>query len=208
VMELSQMGGTMTSDAASCAVDYLYSLIPLLDFQGETSPMLFADAMNLNRTELLALSEMLGTSESIFSAFLASPNLAVAPQPQQHQAPAKMGGEESNDANEDEDMARRITSSWLEVLARSLGTVFSLKFLQRPGMLSEPARAQLGVDADSLEKNIGSILMEDSKWDPILGHIRAFLLKQEAPREDPRYAVVADDAALVTLQVLLKAKAP
>jgi hypothetical protein len=141
--------GHPDGDEVTRAVDYLYSLIPLLDFD-HVSPLFMADTAALGKGERQALVALTGGE--------ACADFGAAPQ-----------------FDPEDDLSRRIPASWLEAVARAVGTGFVLRVLGRRQVLDRKAAAKLGADADLIEKNVASLLVSGSLWDPVLGVTRAAL---------------------------------
>lgn len=139
------------SDAITKAIDHLYSLIPLLEFDPPA-------------VDLAANSVQLGSAER--DALSRSVN-------------GDIKYRESDDSQQhwDEDpeeLVRQVSASWLEAVARAMSTGFVLRLLQVK-KLNDKTSAQLGEDADCLEKNVGSVLGQTDLWDPALGTCRIIL---------------------------------
>ena len=145
------------SDAITKTVDHLYSLIPLLEFEQATVDLI-ADPMVLCKTERSELEAIVGAS-------------ILYNDPQSHTITVTGGGA---GIEENEDLARTVSASWLETVARGLSTGFVLRTVKQK-KVSDRAAAQLKSDADCLEKNIGSIFAQGVLWDPALGVCRVVL---------------------------------
>jgi hypothetical protein len=141
------------SEAITKAVDHLYSLIPQLEFELD-SPDLIADPATLGKSERDELHSMLGGPIPYSSDSTQISNMVISEDP--------------------EEIARLISVSWLEAIGRAMCTAFVLRVLKLK-KVSDKSAAQLGTDADCLEKNTGSVFAQGVLWDPALGVCRVVL---------------------------------
>ena len=113
---------------------------------------------------------------------------------------------------ETDELLRRISASWLESVARAMCTAFVLRVVKLK-RIHDKAAAQLGLDADCLERNAGSVLGQGDLWDPALGVTRVILcaapglthVKLGSPYEylDDRYSHGDSEDILKNLEHLL-----
>jgi len=147
---LDKAVANVEGDEVTRAVDYMYSLIPLLELESvpeASGPLFMADPHELGSAERERLVALVGGEVPI----------------------------DGGNFDEAETWAHRITASWLETVARAMATGFVLRVLERKQVLDRKAAAKLCVDADLVEKNVASLLVSGSRWDPMLGATRAAL---------------------------------
>lgn len=139
------------SESITKAVDHLLSLIPMVEFENPL-PDLYADALVLGKAERDELAAAVGGPIPYAGSGDVSPRLPD---------------------NDPEELSRLIAASWLEAVGRAMCTAFVLRVL-RLKKVSDAYAAQLGADADCLEKNT-MLLAQGVHWDPALGICRVVM---------------------------------
>ena len=186
---------TSSSKHVAEAVDWLYSLIPLLEFddvavRASDQPSAWSHALPdfalqgaRERDALVAALVLSGAGGDV--------DVFRPPVP------------DSLSASEEDDFARRASGMWLECAGRAVVTGVCLRLVQTKA-IPDAARASLAHDAEDVEKNVGSILAEGSQWDPTL-RVAINALSSRPTRDglDSRYASL-DDASSALARGLAK----